>query len=92
MTRVVVLDTGSLGMIAHPKKNPAVGAWIRNLVLNGNKVVVPEIADYEVRRELLRAKMSKSVQTPRPPENYFVLSSAHHPSHDKGSRVLGGRT
>src|SRR5207244_10797914 len=62
MTRVVVLDTGPLGMIAHPKKNPAVGAWIRNLVQDGNKVVVPEIADYEVRRELLRAKMSKSVK------------------------------
>src|SRR5438105_3826441 len=62
MTRTVVLDAGPLGMIAHPKRNPEVSFWLAALSRAGLRIVIPEIADYEVRRELLRAKMRKSLK------------------------------
>jgi Predicted nucleic acid-binding protein, contains PIN domain len=55
---VVFLDTGPLGMVSNPKssqENDACQIWLTELVQQGLRVVVPEIADYEVRRELLRA-------------------------------------
>jgi predicted nucleic acid-binding protein len=51
------LDAGPLGRISNPKATPEnlrCRAWARSLVAAGWRVVVPEIADYEVRRELLR--------------------------------------
>jgi hypothetical protein len=35
--------------------NVACAHWLESLALAGWKIIVPEIADYEVRRELLRA-------------------------------------
>ena len=45
-------------MITNPKsssENEACKNWLAGLVYKGVAVVIPEIADYEVRRELLRA-------------------------------------
>jgi hypothetical protein len=45
-------------MITNPKsssENEACKNWLAGLVYRGVEVVIPEIADYEVRRELLRA-------------------------------------
>jgi hypothetical protein len=45
-------------MITNPKSSPeneACKDWLAGLVVKGTVVVIPEIADYEVRRELLRA-------------------------------------
>lgn len=53
MSRVVLLDAGPLGMIAHPRKNIQITLWLRGLIQAECTVAVPEIADYEVRRELL---------------------------------------
>ena len=36
--------------------------WLAELLLGGITVRVPEIADYEVRRELLRARKAKGLQ------------------------------
>ena len=58
MSLIVVLDAGPLGMITNPKSSPeneACKNWLASLAYNGVEVVIPEIADYEVRRELLRA-------------------------------------
>ena len=58
MSRVVLLDSGPLGLATNPKPSPsnlACSAWLQSLIEAGVRVVVPEIADYEVRRELLRA-------------------------------------
>src|SRR5438045_1659652 len=54
MSRVVLVDAGSLGMLAHPRPQPEIETWLRRLLQGGAFVMVPEIADYEVRRELLR--------------------------------------
>ena len=61
MTKVVLLDSGPLGKIAHRRANPAITNWVRSLLAAGAKVVVPEIADYEVRRELIRSSRIQSL-------------------------------
>ncbi len=61
MPDVVLLDAGPLGMASHPRPLPKIAIWLGRLLGSGTKVVIPEIADYEVRRELLRAGKSKSV-------------------------------
>jgi hypothetical protein len=59
MSRIVLLDSGPLGMVTTPKaKSPIYQEckrWFNSLEPKGYTVVLPEIADYEVRRELLRA-------------------------------------
>ena len=58
MTDVVLLDSGPLGLATNPKPHPeatACSAWLLALSQRGIVVYVPEIADYEMRRELLRA-------------------------------------
>lgn len=61
MARPVLLDTGPLGMVTHPRANPQVVDWFRRLLKGGAIVLVPEIADYELRRELIRSGKSKSI-------------------------------
>jgi predicted nucleic acid-binding protein len=61
MAEVVLLDAGPLGMISHPRAKGDIVAWLATLVTAGVEVLVPEIADYEVRRELLRAGRKKGV-------------------------------
>ena len=55
---VIVLDTGPLGLVTNPKQsgeNLACYQWMEDLIAAERRVIVPEIADYEIRRELLRA-------------------------------------
>jgi hypothetical protein len=57
MARLVILDAGPLGMVASSGVNPTSARcqrWARGLLVAGVRVIVPEIADYEIRRELLR--------------------------------------
>ena len=57
MRRIIVLDAGPLGMISNPKASPENDeskAWLLNLLRRNSIVVMPEVADYEVRRELIR--------------------------------------
>ena len=58
MSLMILLDAGPLGMITNPKSSPESEAcknWLTSVASNGAEVMIPEIADYEVRRELLRA-------------------------------------
>ncbi len=64
MTLHVVLDTGPLSLACSPARSNEVVAfynWLENLRVTDARVIVPEIADYELRRELLRAKKITSV-------------------------------
>lgn len=64
MSHVVLLDTGPLGLVTNPKRSPqsvACAQWLQTLIARGMRVIVPEIADYEVRRELLRAKKERGL-------------------------------
>ncbi len=57
----IMLDAGPLGRIAHPRANLEVVSWLKNRLAQGTEILIPEIADYEVRRELLRAGMPRSI-------------------------------
>jgi hypothetical protein len=64
VAKVVVLDSTPLGLLADPRPRPnpiACRKWARDLLAAGHRVVIAEIADYEVRRELLRAGQTNSV-------------------------------
>jgi len=55
---VILLDAGPLGLVTNPKRSPqstACARWLGRAASGGARFAVPEIADYEVRRELLRA-------------------------------------
>ena len=92
---VVALDAGPLGLVTNPKRSPeslACAQWLQALVAAGARVVLPEIADYEVRRELLRGRRQQGlrrldaiVQTRRVP-------AAHDRGDAASSRVLGRRS
>lgn len=65
MSRIVVLDAGPLGLVTNPKRSPqslACAQWLQSLVASGTQVILPEISDYEVRRELLRAQKLKGLE------------------------------
>lgn len=62
MTRPVLLDAGPLGRIAHPRARLEVVVWLESLLRTKVPVIVPEIADYEVRRSLLLHDLTKSLQ------------------------------
>jgi predicted nucleic acid-binding protein len=59
---LVFLDASPLGILAHPRPRPEVKRWLYGLLNRGVLVGMPEIADYEVRRELIRSKKKRSVQ------------------------------
>ena len=55
LSAAVLLDAGPLGLLSNPNNSPqpiACRAWLASLLAAGRQVVVPEITDYEVRREL----------------------------------------
>jgi predicted nucleic acid-binding protein len=58
MSEIVLLASAPLGMLSNPKSTPdndEFKAWAAALLDRGVEIGIPEIADYEVRRELLRA-------------------------------------
>jgi hypothetical protein len=59
MSRLILLDANTLGLATNPGGKPdaqACAAWIEALLQGGDRVLAAEIADYEIRRELLRAR------------------------------------
>ncbi len=58
---IVVLDTGVLGLLAHPQPNREVANWVTGLIQRGRKLIVPEVCDYELRREFVRAGLKRSL-------------------------------
>jgi hypothetical protein len=64
VSRFIVLDAGPLGLLMQRKgiaQADACKAWLAGRVAQGVRVVVPEIADYEVRRELIRLGKTAAV-------------------------------
>ena len=64
MSRVVFLDAGPIGLVTNPKLSPEstlCTRWLQALIISDIRVIIPEIADYEVRRELLRANKVRGI-------------------------------
>src|SRR5579883_1900571 len=65
MARLILLDSGPLGRIVRAPGRPHVArslTWLRAILATGATVVIPEIAHYEVRRELLRIRAVGSLR------------------------------
>lgn len=64
MSAAVVLDSGPLGDLSNPGPNPSIVAcqqWAAALGTAGRRVILAEISDYEVRRELIRGGRTRSL-------------------------------
>jgi predicted nucleic acid-binding protein len=64
MPLVIPLDSGPLGLITQAKghlKRETIRGWYERLTSAGVIVAVPEIASYEVRRELFRAGNARAL-------------------------------
>ncbi len=62
---VIVLDTTPLGLVTQRLGLPVADAcrqWVLDLITAGHRVIVPEVADYEVRRELVRAAKTAGIR------------------------------
>ena len=70
MSKRLLLDSGPLGMIAHPKANNDINHWFQVMLSRGVEFCIPEICDYELRRELLHRRLIKSVQRLDELKNY----------------------
>ena len=65
MNKIVLLDSGPLSLATNPKKSAETiecAIWLEDLSDGGVVIRVPEIVDYELRRELLRAGKSKGIK------------------------------
>jgi hypothetical protein len=55
---IILLDSGPVGLLAHSRstESPAkeCNEWAKGILQAGHRLIVPEIIDYEVRRELIR--------------------------------------
>ena len=62
--KFIILDSTPLALIVHRQGfQPAVDcrAWLAKHMASGVRVMVPEVVDYEVRRELLRIGLTRSI-------------------------------
>jgi predicted nucleic acid-binding protein len=68
MSKILVLDTGPAGKIAQPSVSPDVRQWLQDCAAAGDRFVLPEIVDYEPRRNFLleirrgRTSFARSLQ------------------------------
>ncbi|MDQ3226649.1 MAG: hypothetical protein M3Q50_08475 [Chloroflexota bacterium] len=61
---IILLDSGPLGLVTNPNVTRAseeCSLWLEHAGRSGHLVVLPEIVDYELRRELLRGRKNKGV-------------------------------
>ncbi len=62
---IVVLDSGPLGILTNPKAsvvNQECRRWLLSLQSKGCRIILPEIAGYEVRRELIRVNKLSGIR------------------------------
>ena len=84
MNRPVVLDAGPLGLLTNPKATPAAIAcreWMIRRLSDGDQFLVPEVADYEIRRELIRAGKTSGLArldafNAQTPSRYVAITTA----------------
>ena len=56
----LLLDTGVVGQICHPRKYQDVRRWFAAAV-SQHDFLISEVADYELRRELIRIRATRSL-------------------------------
>jgi predicted nucleic acid-binding protein len=64
VSRHILLDSTPLGIITKPQRGtlvPPITKWTASCLAAGHRIYVPEVIDYELRRELIRAGKVNSV-------------------------------
>ena len=64
MSRHILLDSSPLGLLSNPARTLdviAITQWSASCIAGGHYLYVPEVIDYELRRELLRAGKSRGI-------------------------------
>lgn len=65
MSRAIILDSGPLGVLSNPADTPATEEarlWLADLLETGHGFFIPDVSDYELRRELIRIKAALSIR------------------------------
>ena len=60
----ILLDSSPLSLLSQPAQTPEVvliTAWAANCLATGHHLYLPEVIDYEIRRELVRAKKTAGI-------------------------------
>lgn len=84
MSLFLFLDTGPLGIITNPKRPPTTVEmlrWAAAQIRAGHRFYVPAIADYELRRELIRLGKTAGLEAldawnRADPDRYLPLTDA----------------
>lgn len=84
MSRVLVLDSGPLGLLVHSQLSDEVTAfcrWLEACLRHDARVIVPAIIYYEIKRELLRLQQTSSIRRldqflAADPDRYLPLTDA----------------
>jgi predicted nucleic acid-binding protein len=61
---IILLDSGPLGLVTNPRATATsqeCSFWLVRIVNGNHLVVIPEIVDYELRREFLRGRMTRAL-------------------------------
>jgi predicted nucleic acid-binding protein len=64
MNKIILLDSGPLGLIIHPSQKKEIfecKQWFKKIV-SDNLIFIPEIIDYESRRKLIQNKLTESIE------------------------------
>jgi predicted nucleic acid-binding protein len=62
--KIIVLDSAPLSELSAPVSAPrviAISQWASSHLIAGNRICVPEVIDYELRRELIRSGKTASI-------------------------------
>jgi predicted nucleic acid-binding protein len=65
MSRLIFLDSSPLGLLSNARGKPRADRcreWVKALTVIGVRILVPEIADFEVRRKLLHIGASAGIR------------------------------
>ena len=92
MSRAVLLDAGPLGLVTNPNLSPVgtlCSRWLQELLTSGVRIIAPEIADYEIRRELLRAHKTAGLAKLDALTQALEYRPITHRRHASRRRVLG---
>ena len=87
---IISLDSGPLSLVTQRRgtaEGDACKQWLADHLALGTRVVVPEIVEYELRRELLRARKTAGVQR----LEAFIAAEADRLIPLKRSAMLTGR-
>jgi len=62
--KIIVLDSAPLSALSEPVSTPqvvAISLWASTHLVAGNRICIPEVTDYELRRELVRSGKTASI-------------------------------